>query len=163
MRGILAYADPVARIAADGTVIMPGHDGVGYRSCNAVYLGRTAARSMWLMPDATTIPERSLQKLRAGEPSAEHTVRKLLTAGARPRRRGQSRRDWLAQALCEVGGVQIRHGGNHRFAWTIGARHQRFRVTIGMPIIPFQTVRLASRTAAAARITPHATCSVQAA
>ncbi|MDP4510324.1 hypothetical protein [Nonomuraea turcica] len=125
----------MARVAADGTVIMPGHDGVGYRSCNALYLGRTATRAMWLMPDATTIPERSLQKVRAGEPSAEHTVRRLLTAGATPRRPDQSRRDWVTHTLEEVGAAKIRHGGNHKFAWTIGPRHQRSRITIGTPII----------------------------
>ncbi len=147
LRAVLAYADPVARVAADGTIIMPGHDGIGYRSCNALYLGRTAARPMWLLPDATTIPERSLQKVRAGEPSAEHTVRRLLAAGASPRRHGQSRRDWLAQALSEAGAIKTRHGGNHRFAWTIGARHQRFRITIGVPIIPFPTVHRAGHAA----------------
>ncbi|HEX4815372.1 MAG TPA: hypothetical protein VFV66_21730 [Nonomuraea sp.] len=151
LRGVLAYADPVARVATDGTVIMPGHDGVGYRSCNALYLGRTAARPMWLLPDATTIPERSLQKLRAGEPSAEHTARKLRDAGARPRRPGQSRRDWVTQALHQVGAVQIRHGGNHRFAWTIGPRPQRSRVTIGVPIIPFPVSRTAARTTGSTR------------
>ncbi|MEV4177814.1 hypothetical protein [Nonomuraea sp. NPDC049709] len=146
--GILAYSDPVARIAADGTVIMPGHDGVSYRSCNAVYLGRTTARPMWLMPDGTTIPERSLQKVRAGEPSAEHTVRRLLDVSATPRCRGQHRRGWVGQSLHEVGAITIRHGGNHKFAWTIGPRHQRSRVTIGVPIISFPVVGSAGRVTA---------------
>ncbi|MEU8249100.1 hypothetical protein [Nonomuraea sp. NPDC048916] len=95
LRGVLAYSDPVARIAADGRVILPGHDGIAYRPAGARYLGRTKPRPLRLLPDGTALPERSLQKVRAGEPSSDHTIRRLLEAKATLRRPGQSRHDWV--------------------------------------------------------------------
>ncbi|MFI6485081.1 hypothetical protein ACIBH1_44715 [Nonomuraea sp. NPDC050663] len=133
---MLAYADPVARFAADGQMIFPGHRGTIYRAHNGLHLGRTRPRLEWMLPDATVLSERGLQKIRTGERSAGSTERLLIASGATPRRCGQTRRDWLTQALREAGARQVPHSGKHKFAWVIGPRRMRTRITIAAPSFP---------------------------
>ncbi|GAA3832205.1 hypothetical protein GCM10022226_61790 [Sphaerisporangium flaviroseum] len=137
VRGVLAYSDPVVRVAADGRVVFPGHRGLIYRAANANYLGRTKRRPMTLLPDGSALPERSLQKIRSGERGARHVEERLIAAGATPRGPDQSRRQWTDQALTEVGACMLDHHGQHKFAWAIGPRAQRSRVRIGVTAVPF--------------------------
>lgn len=40
VRGVVSFADPVPRRAADGTVLAPGHVGIIYQAAGAAYAGR---------------------------------------------------------------------------------------------------------------------------
>jgi hypothetical protein len=48
-----------------GRLVFPGHVGVIYRASNALYSGRSAARTLLLLPDGRALDERSLAKARA--------------------------------------------------------------------------------------------------
>ncbi|MFI6290087.1 hypothetical protein ACIBEJ_00795 [Nonomuraea sp. NPDC050790] len=137
VRGVLAYADPVARFTAAGQMVFAGHRGTIYRAHNGTYLGRTSPRLEWLLPDATVVQERGLQKVRKGERGARATEQLLVARGASERRPGQCRREWIAQALREVCARQVPHGGKHKFAWAVGPRGHRSQVTITGPFTDF--------------------------
>jgi hypothetical protein len=118
--GIVACSDPVMRTRSDGTVVMPGHIGVIYQASNAVYTGRTTARTHALMPDGTVFSPRAMQKIRAQGRGHRYAEQQLVDAGATPMRPGQRPASWLAQALGEAGARRFRHPGNHRYAWPVG-------------------------------------------
>ena len=54
-----------------------------------------------------------------------------------PPRAGQGGRDWLAQALDDIGALGLRHGGNYRYAWAIGDRARRRRTGIVTAALPY--------------------------
>jgi hypothetical protein len=120
VRGVLSFSDPVARNAADGHLIFPGHLGIIYQASNAAYLGRTGARTLRLLPDGQVLSERAIQKIRSGERGWDYSEQLLVGFGARPRRRAEERMDWLQRALAEAGVRALWHGGNHRYAFRIG-------------------------------------------
>lgn len=119
VRTVLAYSDPVARTALDGTVTMPGHVGTIYRAHNARYLGRSRARTLWLDPSARVVSERALSKIRTDERGAAHAYRRLVAAGAPPRRPLESGADYVRRALEEGPFRRLRHPGNLVYAWAL--------------------------------------------
>jgi len=134
VRGVVSFTDPVARTAADGRRVFPGHVGLIYQAGNATCHGRSVPRTLLLLPDGRVLSARTLQKIRAGERGADGGERLLVGFGARRRRPGEDRADWLRQAL-EVAGVRrVRHHGNHRYAFRIGP--QRRLVRLGLPTTP---------------------------
>jgi hypothetical protein len=54
VRGVVSFADPVPRRIASGLLVMPGHVGTIYAATHAVYADRATARTMKLLPDATS-------------------------------------------------------------------------------------------------------------
>lgn len=133
IRGVVAFSDPVPRTAADGTTVMPGHQGIIYRASNALYAGRGTARSIVVMPDGTTLTSRALQKVRAGEQGHRYVTDRLEAAGARPVPAGGPDATWLAAALTDIGATRIRHPGNLRYLFTPGSRTDRRHTRIGIP------------------------------
>ena len=130
VRGIVAFSDPLRRVRSDGTVVLPGHVGFVYQALGAVHLGRSARRSILVLPDATVLSSRALAKVRAGERGHEYVERHLVGLGAVPRTVGADPRVWLARALEDVGARSMRHPGNFRYAWAIGSLAQRRTVRI---------------------------------
>jgi hypothetical protein len=131
VRGLVMFSDPVERRRADGTVVMPGHWGCIYQASNAVFTGRGTPRTLALLPDGTVFSDRAAQKIRAGERGHEYAARRLVEMGARPPRPGQDLAAWLADALPATGARKIRHPGNLRYAFRVGAtRRERAAVTI---------------------------------
>jgi hypothetical protein len=132
VRGVVSFADPVPRRLADGTLLFPGHVGTIYQASGAVFTGRGTPRALTVLPDGTSVSDRALQKVRAGERGSGYVERRLVALGAPVRRPGQSGSEWLPGALDSAGARRLRHGGNFRYAM-VTSRADRRGVTIGFP------------------------------
>lgn len=145
IRGVVSFADPMPRhrtvtdVDDDGQLrtrtetVTPGHVGVVYQATGALSLGRSTARTLNYVPRAgLVLSERTLSKIRTGEPGADAGERHLIALGARARRAGEDPRTWLREALVDVGVRKIRHPGNHRYAWPLGTARQRRQQLIAL-------------------------------
>jgi hypothetical protein len=54
--------------------------------------------------------------------------------GARARRAFEDPSAWLAEALTTIGVRRVKHLGNHRYAFSLGAPAERRRVTRMIPL-----------------------------
>lgn len=115
--GIVAYSDPVPRVAADRSSVFPGHIGTIYQAFNASYLGRASPRTLRLFDDCTVFSARAMQKIRARERGWQHCEAKLVRYGATPRAADENPREWLRRELPCVTRT-LRHGGNLKYVWT---------------------------------------------
>ncbi|GGV52404.1 hypothetical protein [Streptomyces spectabilis] len=115
VRGVVSFADPVPRRTAAGVLVMPGHVGTIYAASNAMYVGRTAARTVKLLPDGTLFHDRTAQKIRRQEEGHEYAEAQLIALGAPVPRADCDPAVWLREALTTVGARNIRHRGAHRF------------------------------------------------
>jgi len=68
LAGVISFADPVLRSTADGRLVKPGNVGTFYQALNACLVGRSTARTLRLLPDGSVLADRTIQKLRKGEP-----------------------------------------------------------------------------------------------
>jgi hypothetical protein len=133
IRGIVSFSDPMPRAAGD-RLIMPGHVGIIYQSSNALYLGRGRARWLHLLPDATTLNDRAIAKVKSQDRGHEYVERRLVAFGARMIEWGENPSDWLAEALETIGVRRIKHRGNHRYAFALGTPAERRSVFRMIPI-----------------------------
>jgi hypothetical protein len=136
VRGVVSFADPVARCDANGQSAFPGHIGIVYQASNAIYAGRSTARSVLVLPDGRVLNERSLSKLRSLDVGHEYVERLLRTFGA-PSRRGSAPELWIPLALAAAGVRRMRHPGNHRYLFRLGDRAARGAVTVALPNMPY--------------------------
>jgi hypothetical protein len=145
LRGLVAYSDPVGRhriTPAGIEVLMPGHLGHVYAVLGAAQLKRGRARPLTLLPDATTLVERSACKITGGERGRGGVVARLVALGAPAPNPGQDPAAWLAHALKLVDAVEFDHPGNYKFAFRLGSRRQRRRLyLVGEIDGPYPTVR----------------------
>lgn len=125
LAGVVSFSDPAPRVASDGTLVTPGHIGTVYQALNAVYLGRSAARILRLLPDGAALSDRTLQKLRAGEPGTKAIREVLGVAGV------DLNRERLNQVVREKT-RPLKHPGNHRYAWALTRAVLR-RMPLGLP------------------------------
>lgn len=133
VRGVVAFSDPVERIA-NGKIIMPGHAGTIYQALNATYLGRGTARTLTMLPDGTTLTARARQKVIAGERGHAGVIARLVALGAPAPAPEQALGAWIDTALRAVGARRVPHPGNHRYAFTVArSRRERTRTLIGLP------------------------------
>jgi hypothetical protein len=115
--GLLSFSDPVPRTTLDGRVIHVGHVGTCLQATShPVYLGRSTARTLRLLPDGRTLSERAIQKIRAGERGWLAAAAALVRFGAAVP--GEDRATWLATWVPRLT-RPLRHAGNHRFAWVL--------------------------------------------
>ncbi|MFK0047813.1 hypothetical protein ACIQU4_27760 [Streptomyces sp. NPDC090741] len=131
IRGVVAYSDPVARIRkteAGDELVSPGHIGHVYAAQDFAYLGKTRTRRITLLPDATVLADRAATKVRRGEQGHRGVEERLVRLGATPRRSTETGADWLTAALATIGATTFLHGGNHRYARTIGPHRTRLRL-----------------------------------
>jgi len=134
LRGVVSFADPVMRRAADGTVVIPGHRGTIYAAKGAHAVGRTDPSIILVLPDGTSLDRRALSKVRRDECGHDYVERRLAAFGVSPRRRGESGEAYLNRALVAAGVVALRHGGCYRYAFRLGrTRAERAAVRIGLP------------------------------
>lgn len=134
LRGVISFSDPLPRTTLDGEIVMPGHVGIVYQALSAAYLGRGTPRSLWETPEGTVIDARSQQKVRAREAGYPEVVAELVRFGARPLEAGEDSRAWLRRAKADARIRVVRHPGNHRYGWRLGARRSRW--TFGLPVQP---------------------------
>lgn len=139
VRGVVAFADPVARHLADGTVLSPGHVGTIYQASNGVHtVDRGTARTLLVGPDGRVFSSRSVQKIRAQERGHDYAERQLVQWGASPLQTGDDPVLWTRQALTAAGVRRVRHPGNYRYLFRVGrTRGERSRVAIGMCSAPY--------------------------
>jgi len=104
VRGIVSFSDPVARTNARGERLFAGHVGTIYQATNATYLGRSRPRILRLKADGSVFNDRTAAK--AGTGQRGHAYAEAQLEGA-----GELRK--------------LRHGGNHRYAFTLGNRRER--------------------------------------
>lgn len=130
VRGLVSFSDPMPRTRRlpSGAVetVTPGHVGLIYQATNAVALGRSTPRTLTYLPSrGLVLSDRSLSKLRNGEPGGDAVERRMVGMGASPRPSGTSPARWLPTALDDLGATRVRHPGNYRYAWPLGTRSQR--------------------------------------
>lgn len=99
IQSILSYADPVRRVDSAGRVTLPGHAGLIYSMVFGAtpgggYKGRSARRTIYLMPDGRSFSGRAMSKVRTGETGQGYAVDQLLAQGA-PRPITDDLRTWL--------------------------------------------------------------------
>jgi hypothetical protein len=137
VQGVVSFADPVPRQAADGRVTAVGHCGRIYQATNAAYCGRATPRTLALLPDGTVLNGRAMQKVRRQEQGHDHVEQRLIALGAAVLLAGQDPALWLRGALEDIGARRLRHRGNHRYVFRLGRnRRERERIRLGLPEIP---------------------------
>jgi hypothetical protein len=119
VRGIVSYSDPVARVAADGTRVKPGHVGIVYQALNAAYRGRSTPRTQLLARDGRIVSQRALSKLRSEDRGEAYAYAQLRDMGAPERQPFESGADYVRRALSEGGFRAARHPGNHAYTWRL--------------------------------------------
>jgi len=127
--GVVSHADPVARAAADGAPVFPGHIGCIYQASNAIYAGLTTARVLRLLPDGSVFSARSISKVRARERGWRYAAQQLVDAGAEEPSADTAA--WLRSAIASVT-RPLRHGGNHRYLFGLTRAVSR-RLPASMP------------------------------
>jgi hypothetical protein len=137
--GVVSFADPVPRATADGKIVFTGHVGAIYREKGAQYAGRSTPGWMTLLPDGTSLSNRSLQKVRGNEQGHGGVERRLEAYGALPRQAGDDDGGaWLKRELRRIGARRVKHPGKHRYVFRLGkTRAQRRRVFVAMPARPY--------------------------
>jgi hypothetical protein len=125
VRGIVTFADPIARTTADGRIVHPGHTGQLYWALGYHYAGVAARRRLTLLPDGTTFSDRAAQKIRSNDRGHRYAERQLVDLGATPRLSHEDPRRLLPQALDAVGARTLRHPGNYRYTVEVGRRRRR--------------------------------------
>ena len=118
LAGVVSFSDPVARRAADGRLVEPGHVGTIYQAFGGVLLGRGTPRILRLLPDGQALSPRALQKIVAGEQGWRYAAAQLERHGATPP--PAERRQWLRQWLDRLT-RPLRHPGNFKYAWGLRA------------------------------------------
>ncbi len=116
--GVVSFSDPMPRTRADGVTVFGGHVGTIYQAHNAVYLGRSRADTLRLLPDGRTLHSRSIAKLRRRDRGWRYVMAQL--AGYGPVLEGETVDAWVAR-LTRKG----RHPGNHKYAWALDRRARR--------------------------------------
>lgn len=143
IKGVVAFADPMPRQRADGSLLHPGHIGIIYQASNAAYAQRATPRTLLIGPDGRVLSPRAVQKIRAGEVGHDYAEQQLVEWGATPRGSDQPPRQWLPTALRQAGVQRLRHPGNHRYIFRLGSRRQRQRTTLSLPTLPYPKARAA--------------------
>lgn len=131
VKAVLSYSDPLPRATDDGRIVKPGHMGICYQALNARHVGRSSARTLILDVDGRVISERALSKIRNDERGAAGAYRRLISAGAPPRRFGEDPRDYVTRAVADGPFRRVRHPGNFVYLWSVGGRHDRQRLERG--------------------------------
>lgn len=122
--GVVSFSDPFPRDTLDGRLVHPGHVGTIYQATNGVYLGRGARNTLYLLPDASALNGRTLQKIRDRDRGASGTLERMVAFGARPLEPDEDASAWLARELPRVA-RRRRHPGNHRYAWAFARSMRR--------------------------------------
>lgn len=132
---VVSFSGPVVRWRADGRIVAPSHVGTCYAAGDATYTGRTAPVTYCIFPDdAALLHPRMLAKYRAGDPNARGLELALVAHGAPPRALDDDPARYLDRLLPRVT-QPFRHGGLHRYAFTLGPHARAIR--IARPALPY--------------------------
>ena len=123
--GVVSFSDPCPRVLDGGPGrgperVFAGHIGTIYQATNAVYAGRSRARTLRLLAGGPmrgrVFSDRTAAKLRAGDRGHAGAAAQLVAAGAPPptSTEPQALRAWADLWIPRVC-VPLRHKGNHRY------------------------------------------------
>jgi hypothetical protein len=114
LAGVVTFSDPLPRRTSDGQVIKRGHVGTVYQSLNSVFLGRSCRRTLHILPDGTVLSDRTIQKLRAGEPGTRAIRQAFLALGVvLP----ESQDAEKVRNVLDHHTTAVRHPGNFKYCW----------------------------------------------
>ena len=119
VEGVVSFSDPAPRMV-EGRRVFGGHIGTIYQASNAVYAGRSRARTLRLLragPDRGRVfSDRAASKLRAADRGHAYAVAQLVAAGAEPPSSSapNALRAWADRWVPRVT-APMRHPGNHRY------------------------------------------------
>lgn len=120
IRRVVSFADPIAwTVGAD--VVKAEHWGTIYQASNALFVGRSSARTDLVGPDGRPFSARALSKIRKQERGAAYAERQLLAAGAPPRTCGEHPALWLRRVRQSPGFTRRRHPGNLAYVFGLDA------------------------------------------
>jgi len=118
---VLAFSDPVARIAADGRVVTPGHIGEIYQAHNGRYVGRANRATKYATPSGVDITKPVLDKVARGCRGHVYAEAKLRAIGAPVRWPGESGESYVARVQASGLLRPYRHPGNLAYVWPLAA------------------------------------------
>ena len=120
VRGIVAYCDPIERRDERGELVKRGHVGTIYKAGNALYRGRSSARTLWLSPGGASFADRTLAKVRRGETGERYALERLAALDAPRRRAGEGGAVYIRRLQDEGWLRRMQHPGNFVFTWPEG-------------------------------------------
>ncbi|MFI6129469.1 hypothetical protein [Micromonospora sp. NPDC051141] len=139
VHAVLSFADPVPRIDADGVARFKSHVGFVYQGGNFFIAGRSARRTLWLLPNGAVLNGITMQKIRKQDAGHEAAEKSLISFGATPIRAGQDPAAWLREVRDDpaVGIRLLRHGGCHRYVKPLGrTKRNRKQIKINRRLRP---------------------------
>jgi hypothetical protein len=124
IRSVVSYADPLERRTASGELTKAAHWGTIYQGSNALYVGRSDARTLLVSPTGHVVSGRALSKIRQEERGCIYAAQQLRSYGAPERQPGESMAAWVDRATAAF--QRLRHPGNlcYVFGLDDGARRQ---------------------------------------
>ena len=123
IRGTISYADPLER--KDGQlVVKPAHYGTIYQASNALFIGRSKARTLLYAPNGKLVSERSLSKVRGEERGWQYASRQLIDAGLPERVAWERLEEWVNRIMPML--TRVKHPGNLTYVFGVdrAAREQ---------------------------------------
>ena len=126
VEGVVSFSDPAPRVL-DGHRLFGGHVGTIYQASNAVYAGRSRARTLRLLragPDRGRVfSDRAASKVRSADRGHSYAVAQLVAAGAEPPASTApgALRAWADRWIPCVT-APMRHPGNHRYLFGLDRR-----------------------------------------
>jgi hypothetical protein len=142
IRAFVSFADPV-EWHLGSAVVKPQHWGTIYQASNAMFVGRSDARTHLVAPNGRPISPRALSKLSSMTKGWEYAERQLLDVGAPPRLFGEHSREWLARVRVAPGFTRARHPGNLAYVFGLDDGARRSLRTLHGDPIPFPKRRAA--------------------
>jgi len=130
LRAVLAFSDPIARRAADGRLVTPGHVGTIYQAFNGRHVGRANPATKYLSPEGRDVVKRTLDKVATGERGVRYSRAALLAAGAPAQLDGEDDAAYVARAREAF--HRYRHPGNLAYVWPL-ARGVELRPAVAYP------------------------------
>jgi hypothetical protein len=114
LAGVISFSDPVPRSTHDGLLVKPGHVGTLCQALSSRLVGRSAPRTLRLLPDGSVLSDRTLQKLRSGEPGTRAVRDSLSSLGIHlpPGPVGEALNPLLDRYT-----RRLKHSGNYKYAF----------------------------------------------
>ncbi|GAA3250824.1 hypothetical protein ACFO1B_43990 [Dactylosporangium siamense] len=131
--GAVAFSDPMPRCRF-GELLMGGHHGIAYQGGNGRHVGTSRGGPLVLFPDATSMPARTLTKIRTGAQGWRGAAERLILRGASPYTSTQPLAQWLPPALTAAGATVVQHPGTFKYAWQIRTGRD---ARIALPALPY--------------------------
>lgn len=120
-RAVYSYADPLERRDAAGQLTKGAHWGTIYQATNALHVGRSSPRTLYLTRQGRALSGRALTKIRKQEAGCDYAAAQLRAATGVPRAAGEAPDAWVRRALragVRSGAVRrVRHPGNLVYAF----------------------------------------------